>query len=65
MNEALIGWLMAADVPEGALTLEDLLSRPDWHADASARERRLFLLVRREDVETATAICQRCPAREP
>lgn len=57
---------MSPDVPDEPLLLDDFLARPAWHRDALCKgETRLYFSGATEDVERATAICQRCPARQP
>ena len=37
MNEALVGWLMALETADDAVTLEDFVRRPEWHQQAACR----------------------------
>ena len=37
MNEALIGWLMTPEASATAVTLEEMLRRPEWHQRAACK----------------------------
>ncbi len=62
MNGAEVAWLMAPDVPDERLTLEDFLRRPEWHQQAacSGQGVRTWFTGASETVERARAICGGC-----
>ncbi len=66
MNEALIHWLITPEAPEGRLTLEDYLPRPEWHQRAACRGVGPTGFVRgpKADYEAAGGLCADCPVRQ-
>jgi WhiB family redox-sensing transcriptional regulator len=66
MNEALIHWLMAPDVPEASVTLEDILHRPEWHREAlcCGEGAAMFVRAPTTDYGRLRAVCGACTVRE-
>jgi WhiB family transcriptional regulator, redox-sensing transcriptional regulator len=66
MNEALALWLMAPEAPDGPLTLEDFLHRPEWHREALCRGEGVAMFVRapKADYGRLRAVCGACPVRQ-
>ncbi len=65
MNEALVDWLMAPEVSEEPLTLDDFLARPSWHKLALCRgETRSFFSTAPGNLAKAQALCEGCPVRQ-
>ena len=66
MNEALIGWLMTPEAPATAVTLEEMLRRPEWHQRAACRGVGPSDYVRGPwgNYEAIRALCADCPVRQ-
>ena len=65
MNEALIGWLMTPEAPATAVTLEEMLRRPDRHERAACRVvgPSDYVRGRGANYEAIRATCEGCPVR--
>lgn len=66
VDEAMTLWLMTPYATGVATTLEDLLQRPAWQADAACRGMGpdIFFPARGESTAAAKAVCSGCPVRE-
>lgn len=66
VDEAMTLWLMSAYATGVATTLEDLLQRPAWQADAACRgvDTEVFFPRKGGGGREARAICAVCPVRE-
>lgn len=66
MNEALIGWLMTPEASATAVTLEEMLRRPDWHQRAACRGVGPSDYVRgpRGNYEAVRGLCGDCSVRQ-
>jgi WhiB family transcriptional regulator, redox-sensing transcriptional regulator len=66
MNEALIGWLMSSEASATAVTLEEMLRRPEWHQRAACRGvgPSDYVRGRGANYESAKTVCGDCPVRQ-
>jgi len=66
MNEALIQWPMAPEAPEGTLTLEDFLHRPEWHQRGACRGAGTDAFIRgpKADYGSTRELCEGCRVRQ-
>jgi WhiB family redox-sensing transcriptional regulator len=55
-------WLMTPEAPDPEGLAEELLNRPNWHADGACngQDPNLFFPVRGQSTLPAVAICQTC-----
>lgn len=66
VDYALTRWLMTPGAPDAPLSLEDLLQRPAWHAEAACRGHGPADYVKGNgaDYGATRALCAACPVRE-
>jgi WhiB family redox-sensing transcriptional regulator len=66
MNPALTTWLMAPEVLDEPLVLEDFLQRPAWRRRAACKGQRTdaFFPGRGQSTHAAKAVCVGCAVRQ-